>query len=191
VIICRYWVILYAKLVLVFLGTSLFIFMISNRVYLFSFWNKIFQWTVHTNQKMSMLLPFGSSGFFIMQGYVLGIYIGQICVFCCFSIVPFLWHEPIPFTIPGSKTLLVHPLKISFLGKLLLKYFSPPLMYEFLFQRRENQGWWVLIWHQDVKGPQTVAFNLPNDERIVKDRGTSMVMLKNVSEAKYNFLPYF
>ncbi|THG01673.1 hypothetical protein TEA_008249 [Camellia sinensis var. sinensis] len=33
---------------------------------------------------------------------------------------------------------------------------------------------------------QTVAFNLPNDERIVKDRGTSMVMLKNVSEAKYN-----
>ncbi|PWA93620.1 nudix hydrolase 3 [Artemisia annua] len=36
----------------------------------------------------------------------------------------------------------------------------------------------------DVKGPQTVAFNLPNDERIVKDRGSSMVMLKNVSEAK-------
>lgn len=43
------------------------------------------------------------------------------------------------------------------------------------------------LW-QDVKGPQTVAFNLPNDERIVKDRGTSMVMLKNVSEAKYKFL---
>ncbi|XP_071725346.1 nudix hydrolase 3-like [Rutidosis leptorrhynchoides] len=37
----------------------------------------------------------------------------------------------------------------------------------------------------DVKGPQTVAFNLPNDECIVKDRGTSMVMLKNVSEAKF------
>lgn len=37
---------------------------------------------------------------------------------------------------------------------------------------------------KDVKGPQTVAFNLPNDERIVKDRGSSMVMLKNVSEAK-------
>lgn len=36
-----------------------------------------------------------------------------------------------------------------------------------------------------MKGPQTVAFNLPNDERIVNDRGTSMVMLKNVSEAKY------
>lgn len=41
-----------------------------------------------------------------------------------------------------------------------------------------------LILPQDVKGPQTVAFNLPNDERIVKDRGTSMVILKNVSEAK-------
>ncbi|KAJ8526683.1 hypothetical protein K7X08_029160 [Anisodus acutangulus] len=40
----------------------------------------------------------------------------------------------------------------------------------------------------DVKGPQTVAFNLPNDERIVKDRGTSMVMLKNVSETKFKLI---
>lgn len=40
----------------------------------------------------------------------------------------------------------------------------------------------------DVKGPQTVAFNLPNDERIVKERGTSMVMLKNVSEAKFKHI---
>ncbi|KAG2723283.1 hypothetical protein I3760_02G163500 [Carya illinoinensis] len=40
----------------------------------------------------------------------------------------------------------------------------------------------------DVKGPQTIAFNLPNDERIVKDRGTSMVMLKNVSEAKFKHI---
>ncbi|KAM6571201.1 hypothetical protein CsatA_015281 [Cannabis sativa] len=40
----------------------------------------------------------------------------------------------------------------------------------------------------DVKGPQTVAFNLPNDERIVKDRGTSMVMLKNISEAKFKHI---
>lgn len=38
----------------------------------------------------------------------------------------------------------------------------------------------------DVKGPQTVAFNLPNDERIVKERGTAMVMMKNVSEAKFH-----
>lgn len=41
-----------------------------------------------------------------------------------------------------------------------------------------------LYLYQDVKGPQTIAFNLPNDERIVKDRGTAMVILKNVSEAK-------
>ncbi|CAN6450792.1 unnamed protein product [Victoria cruziana] len=40
----------------------------------------------------------------------------------------------------------------------------------------------------DVKGPQTVAFNLPNDERIVKERGTAMVMLKNVSEAKFKHI---
>ncbi|CAL9122757.1 unnamed protein product [Musa acuminata var. zebrina] len=40
----------------------------------------------------------------------------------------------------------------------------------------------------DVKGPQTVAFNLPNDERIVNERGTSMVLLKNVSEAKFKHI---
>ncbi|XP_071700414.1 nudix hydrolase 3-like [Rutidosis leptorrhynchoides] len=40
----------------------------------------------------------------------------------------------------------------------------------------------------DVKGPQTVAFNLPNDERILKERGSSMVMLKNVSEAKFKLI---
>ncbi|EFJ06089.1 hypothetical protein SELMODRAFT_187006 [Selaginella moellendorffii] len=38
----------------------------------------------------------------------------------------------------------------------------------------------------DVKGPQTVAFNLPNDERIVKERGSAMVMLKNVSQTKFD-----
>ncbi|XP_078157802.1 nudix hydrolase 3-like isoform X2 [Carex rostrata] len=40
----------------------------------------------------------------------------------------------------------------------------------------------------DVKGPQTVAFNLPNDERIVNQRGTCMVLLKNVSEAKFKHI---
>lgn len=40
----------------------------------------------------------------------------------------------------------------------------------------------------DVKGPQTVAFNLPNDERIVNERGTSMVMLKNISQSKFNHI---
>ncbi|WOL08617.1 nudix hydrolase 3 [Canna indica] len=40
----------------------------------------------------------------------------------------------------------------------------------------------------DVKGPQTIAFNLPNDERIVNERGTSMVLLKNVSAAKFKHI---
>nr|XP_024376311.1 nudix hydrolase 3-like [Physcomitrium patens]PNR53362.1 hypothetical protein PHYPA_007037 [Physcomitrium patens] len=40
----------------------------------------------------------------------------------------------------------------------------------------------------DVKGPQTVAFNLPNDDRIVKERGTAMVMLKNISQAKFDYI---
>ena len=32
---------------------------------------------------------------------------------------------------------------------------------------------------------QTAAFNLPNDERVVKEKGSKRVMLKNVQEAKY------
>lgn len=50
---------------------------------------------------------------------------------------------------------------------------------------------YVKFFFQDVKGPQTVAFNLPNDERIVNQRGTCMVMLKNVSEAKYSSVSFF
>jgi peptidase M49-like protein len=34
-------------------------------------------------------------------------------------------------------------------------------------------------------GVQTAAYNLPNDERIVQERGTKRVMLKNVQEAKF------
>jgi hypothetical protein len=34
-------------------------------------------------------------------------------------------------------------------------------------------------------GVQTAAFNLPNDERVVKEKGTKRVMLKNVQEAKF------
>jgi hypothetical protein len=34
-------------------------------------------------------------------------------------------------------------------------------------------------------GVQTAAFNLPNDERIAKEKGTKRVMLKNVQEAKF------
>jgi hypothetical protein len=32
---------------------------------------------------------------------------------------------------------------------------------------------------------QTAAYNLPNDERVVRDKGTKRVMLKNVQEAKF------
>ncbi len=35
------------------------------------------------------------------------------------------------------------------------------------------------------RGVQTAAFNLPNDERVVKAKGTKRVMLKNVQEAKF------
>jgi hypothetical protein len=35
-------------------------------------------------------------------------------------------------------------------------------------------------------GVQTAAFNLPNDERVVQEKGSKRVMLKNVQEAKFN-----
>jgi hypothetical protein len=35
------------------------------------------------------------------------------------------------------------------------------------------------------RGVQTAAFNLPNDERITKEKGAKRVMLKNVQEAKF------
>lgn len=35
-------------------------------------------------------------------------------------------------------------------------------------------------------GIQTIAFNLPNDERVVAQKGSKKVMLKNVIEAKYD-----
>src|SRR5205085_10413836 len=35
-------------------------------------------------------------------------------------------------------------------------------------------------------GVQTAAFNLPNDERVVKKKGSKTVMLKNVQDAKFN-----
>ncbi len=36
------------------------------------------------------------------------------------------------------------------------------------------------------RGVQTAAFNLPNDERILRERGTKRVMLKNVQQAKFD-----
>jgi hypothetical protein len=38
------------------------------------------------------------------------------------------------------------------------------------------------------RGVQTAAFNLPNDERVVKVKGTKRVMLKNVQEAKFRMV---
>jgi Peptidase family M49 len=35
------------------------------------------------------------------------------------------------------------------------------------------------------RGVQTAAFNLPNDERVIKEKGAKRVMLKNVQEAKF------
>jgi len=34
-------------------------------------------------------------------------------------------------------------------------------------------------------GVQTAAFNLPNDERVVKEKGSARIMLKNVQDAKF------
>ena len=36
------------------------------------------------------------------------------------------------------------------------------------------------------RGVQTAAFNLPNDEKVVKEKGAKRVMLKNTQEAKFN-----
>jgi hypothetical protein len=36
------------------------------------------------------------------------------------------------------------------------------------------------------RGVQTAAFNLPNDDKVVKEKGSKRVMLKNVQEAKFN-----
>jgi hypothetical protein len=38
------------------------------------------------------------------------------------------------------------------------------------------------------RGVQTAAFNLPNDERVVKEKGTKRVMLKNVQDAKFQMV---
>src|SRR5205085_3870720 len=36
------------------------------------------------------------------------------------------------------------------------------------------------------RGVQTAAYNLPNEERVVKEKGTKRVMLKNMQDAKFN-----
>jgi hypothetical protein len=43
----------------------------------------------------------------------------------------------------------------------------------------------VFVAGDAASGVQTAAFNLPNDERIVKEKGSKRVMLKNVQRAKF------
>jgi hypothetical protein len=38
------------------------------------------------------------------------------------------------------------------------------------------------------RGVQTAAFNLPNDERVVREKGAKRVMLRNIQEAKFNLV---
>jgi hypothetical protein len=38
------------------------------------------------------------------------------------------------------------------------------------------------------RGVQTAAFNLPNDERVLRDKGAKRVMLKNVQDAKFTMV---
>ena len=35
-------------------------------------------------------------------------------------------------------------------------------------------------------GVRTAAYNLPNDERVVQEKGSKRVMLKNVQQAKFS-----
>jgi hypothetical protein len=37
------------------------------------------------------------------------------------------------------------------------------------------------------RGVQTAAFNLPNDDRVIRDKGSKRVMLKNTQEAKFKY----
>jgi hypothetical protein len=43
----------------------------------------------------------------------------------------------------------------------------------------------VVTGGEAVGGVQTAAFNLPNDERVIREKGSKRVMLKNVQEAKF------
>lgn len=43
----------------------------------------------------------------------------------------------------------------------------------------------VLVGGEAASGVATAAFNLPNDERVTKEKGSKRVMLKNVQEAKF------
>ncbi len=44
----------------------------------------------------------------------------------------------------------------------------------------------ILATGDGAHGVQTAAYNLPNDERVVAQKGSKRVMLKNVQEAKFH-----
>lgn len=44
----------------------------------------------------------------------------------------------------------------------------------------------IFVGGEAKAGIQTAAFNLPNDERVTREKGSKRVMLKNVQEAKFN-----
>ena len=46
----------------------------------------------------------------------------------------------------------------------------------------------ILATGDAASGVQTVAFNLPNDERIIREKGSKRVMLRNVQEAKFKMV---
>lgn len=46
----------------------------------------------------------------------------------------------------------------------------------------------ILATGDAASGVQTVAFNLPNDERVVREKGSKRVMLRNVQEAKFKMV---
>ena len=43
----------------------------------------------------------------------------------------------------------------------------------------------ILASGDGAHGVKTAAYNLPNDERVVEQKGSKRVMLKNVQEAKF------
>ncbi|MCZ6775199.1 MAG: hypothetical protein O7D34_01940 [Ignavibacteria bacterium] len=43
----------------------------------------------------------------------------------------------------------------------------------------------VVVGGEARDGVQTLAFNLPNDERVTREKGSKRVMLRNVQEAKF------
>src|ERR1700726_493020 len=44
----------------------------------------------------------------------------------------------------------------------------------------------ILASGDGAHGVRTAAFNLPNDERVVQEKGSKRVMLKNIQEAKFD-----